>query len=127
MRRYQTDLEGARQRMTAGTGRRAPDAGTAVGTADGQGKEGSGDGVGSPGSRDRTATKAAGAPAATTVAAPMGRIRRTAAAYAVWYLRIVATLDLLGGLSASFSNTLHRHNQGEFFTPYLLTAGFSSA
>ena len=53
--------------------------------------------------------------------------RRLAAAYAIWYLRVVALLNLLAALSVSFSDSVHRHNEGDFFTPYLLTAGFTSA
>ena len=54
-------------------------------------------------------------------------VRRAAAAYAIWYLRIVALLNLLGAVSVAFNNSVHRHNEGDFFTPYLLTAGFTSA
>ncbi|HEV2637843.1 MAG TPA: phosphatidylglycerol lysyltransferase domain-containing protein [Actinocrinis sp.] len=53
--------------------------------------------------------------------------RRLSAAYAIWYLRVVAALNLLGAVFAAVSNSVHRHNEGDFFTPYLLTAGFTSA
>jgi lysyl-tRNA synthetase, class II len=53
--------------------------------------------------------------------------RRAAATFAIWYLRIVALLNLLGAISVSVSDSVHRHNEGDFFTPYLLTAGFTSA
>jgi len=56
-----------------------------------------------------------------------GRLRGPAAGYAVWYLRIVAWLNLFGAVFVSLGNTVHRHNSGDFFTPYLLTAGFPSA
>ena len=46
---------------------------------------------------------------------------------AVWYLRIVGFLNLLGAVWVSFGNDIRRHNVNEFFTPYLLTAGFTSA
>ncbi|MBC3843794.1 DUF2156 domain-containing protein [Streptacidiphilus sp. 4-A2] len=52
--------------------------------------------------------------------------RRRAAAVAVWYLRIAAVLNLLGAVSAPFRSQVTRHNTGDFFTPYLLTAGFTS-
>jgi lysyl-tRNA synthetase class 2 len=56
-----------------------------------------------------------------------GRLRGPAAGYAVWYLRIVAWLNLFGAVFVSLGNTVHRHNSGDYFTPYLLTAGFPSA
>ena len=52
--------------------------------------------------------------------------RPRAAAVAVWYLRIAALLNFLGAVSAPFRGQVTRHNTGDFFTPYLLTAGFSS-
>jgi lysyl-tRNA synthetase class 2 len=58
---------------------------------------------------------------------PNARLRSQAAACVVWYLRVVAVLNLVGALSVSFGNSVHRHNAGQFFTPYLLTAGFTSA
>jgi lysyl-tRNA synthetase class 2 len=56
-----------------------------------------------------------------------GRLRGPSAAYVVWYLRIAAAVNLLGALVVSFGNSIHRHNAGEYFTPYLVTAGFTSA
>ena len=56
-----------------------------------------------------------------------GAARRAAAAYAIWYLRIVALLNLVGALFVAVHDSVHRHNEGDFFTPYLLTAGFTSA
>ncbi|WP_051945106.1 phosphatidylglycerol lysyltransferase domain-containing protein [Streptacidiphilus rugosus] len=50
-----------------------------------------------------------------------------AALAAVWYLRIATVLNLLGAFSAPFRRQVTRHNTGELFTPYLLTAGFTSA
>ncbi len=46
---------------------------------------------------------------------------------AIWYLRLAAALNLLGAFSAPFRRQVTRHNTGELFTPYLLTAGFTSA
>ncbi|WP_328806474.1 phosphatidylglycerol lysyltransferase domain-containing protein [Streptacidiphilus fuscans] len=46
---------------------------------------------------------------------------------AVWYLRIVACLNLFAAVSLSFREQVRHHNHGDFYTPYLLTAGFSSA
>nr|WP_236075657.1 phosphatidylglycerol lysyltransferase domain-containing protein [Streptomyces coffeae] len=50
-----------------------------------------------------------------------------AAAFTVWYLRTVAFVNLLGAVWVSFGNDIKRHNVDEYFTPYLLTAGFFSA
>ena len=52
--------------------------------------------------------------------------QRAAARAIVWYLRLVGCLNLLGGVSASFRSQVQHHNSGDFYTPYLLTAGFTS-
>ena len=52
--------------------------------------------------------------------------QRAAARTLVWYLRLVGCLNLLGGVSASFRSQVQHHNSGDFYTPYLLTAGFTS-
>ncbi|MEV5260247.1 phosphatidylglycerol lysyltransferase domain-containing protein [Streptomyces anulatus] len=44
----------------------------------------------------------------------------------VWYLRAVAFVNFLAAVWVSFGNDIRRHNDDEFFTPYLLTAGFFS-
>ncbi|MCX4681178.1 phosphatidylglycerol lysyltransferase domain-containing protein [Streptomyces sp. NBC_01433] len=51
---------------------------------------------------------------------------RRSYAFAVWYLRVVAFLNFLSAVWVSFGNDIRRHSGGEYFTPYLLTAGFSS-
>lgn len=51
---------------------------------------------------------------------------RRAAACAVWYLRVVAFLNFLSAVWVSFGQDLRRHNIDDFYTPYLLTAGFAS-
>lgn len=56
-----------------------------------------------------------------------GGLRKPSGAYAVWYLRVAAAVNLLGAVVVSFGNSIHRHDSGEYFTPYLVTAGFSSA
>jgi lysyl-tRNA synthetase class 2 len=57
----------------------------------------------------------------------MGMVRTAVAAnFAVWYLRLVGFLNLLGAVWLSFGNGIRRHNANDFFTPYLLTAGFTS-
>ncbi|GAA0469650.1 phosphatidylglycerol lysyltransferase domain-containing protein [Streptomyces stramineus] len=45
----------------------------------------------------------------------------------MWYLRVVTFVNLLGAVWVSFGADIRRHNVEEFFTPYLLTAGFASA
>ncbi|GGX96312.1 membrane protein [Streptomyces hiroshimensis] len=59
--------------------------------------------------------------------APGGPRSRRAAAFAVWYLRFVTFVNLLSAVWVSFGADIRRHNDDEFFTPYLLTAGFASA
>ncbi|MCX4761407.1 phosphatidylglycerol lysyltransferase domain-containing protein [Streptomyces sp. NBC_01275] len=54
----------------------------------------------------------------------MGNAR--AAAFTVWYLRAVAFVNFLSAMSVSLGQDVRRHNQEDFFTPYLLTAGFAS-
>ena len=51
---------------------------------------------------------------------------RRAAGLAVWYLRAVAFVNFLSAVWVSLGQDVRRHNQADFFTPYLLTAGFAS-
>jgi len=60
-------------------------------------------------------------------ARPAGRLRQRAAASTVWYLRLVALLNLVAVLAAPFRDQVEAHNDGEYFTPYLMTAGLTSA
>ncbi|WP_246042789.1 phosphatidylglycerol lysyltransferase domain-containing protein [Streptomyces globosus] len=60
-----------------------------------------------------------------TVVTP--RCRRAAATACVWYLRVMALLNVLAVLSAPLRDRVREHNEGEHFTPYLLTAGLVSA
>ncbi|MFD5472063.1 phosphatidylglycerol lysyltransferase domain-containing protein [Streptomyces sp. NPDC127105] len=55
------------------------------------------------------------------------RPRERAAAATVWYLRLLAVLNIVAVLSLPFREEVHEHNGGEFFTPYLATAGLVSA
>ncbi|MFF5492861.1 phosphatidylglycerol lysyltransferase domain-containing protein [Streptomyces aquilus] len=48
------------------------------------------------------------------------------ARFAVWYLRLVAFVNLLSAVWVSLGQDVRRHNQEDLFTPYLLTAGFAS-
>ncbi|MEV0369387.1 phosphatidylglycerol lysyltransferase domain-containing protein [Streptomyces sp. NPDC050636] len=57
---------------------------------------------------------------------PRGPWSQRGAAFGVWYLRIVTFVNLLSAVWVSFGNDIRRHNIEEFFTPYLLTAGFAS-
>lgn len=60
-------------------------------------------------------------------AAPQGSVRsRRSAAFAVWYLRVVTFINFLSAVWVSFGNDLRRHNEDNYFTPYMLTAGFAS-
>ena len=49
----------------------------------------------------------------------------------VWYLRLIVVFDVLGVVSYSFGQQVHRHSHGagygNFFTPFLLTASLVSA
>ncbi|MEW1903235.1 MULTISPECIES: phosphatidylglycerol lysyltransferase domain-containing protein [unclassified Streptomyces] len=51
---------------------------------------------------------------------------RRGAAFAVWYLRVVTFINFLSAVWVSFGQDLRRHNEDDYFTPYLLTAGFAS-
>ncbi|RSS99803.1 MULTISPECIES: phosphatidylglycerol lysyltransferase domain-containing protein [Streptomyces] len=51
---------------------------------------------------------------------------RRGAAFAVWYLRIVTFVNFLSAVWLSLGQDLRRHNTADFYTPYLLTAGFAS-
>ncbi|MFG3493748.1 phosphatidylglycerol lysyltransferase domain-containing protein [Streptomyces sp. NPDC047928] len=53
-------------------------------------------------------------------------LSRRCAAFAVWYLRAVTFVNLLSAVWVSFGQDLRRHNTDEYFTPYMLTAGFAS-
>ncbi|MFB9389415.1 phosphatidylglycerol lysyltransferase domain-containing protein [Streptomyces coeruleoprunus] len=57
---------------------------------------------------------------------PGTQLSRRSAAFAVWYLRAVTCVNLLSAIWVSFAQDLRRHNTDEFFTPYMLTAGFAS-
>ncbi|MFF9341935.1 MULTISPECIES: phosphatidylglycerol lysyltransferase domain-containing protein [unclassified Streptomyces] len=58
---------------------------------------------------------------------PRGTERsRRGAAFAVWYLRVVTFINLLSAVWVSFGQDLRRHNEDNYFTPYMLTAGFAS-
>ncbi|MGW6916540.1 phosphatidylglycerol lysyltransferase domain-containing protein [Kitasatospora sp. NPDC054939] len=54
------------------------------------------------------------------------RLSPRAAAATVWYLRLLALLNLVTVLLVPFRDQVETHNEGEYFTPYLLTAGLSS-
>ena len=50
-----------------------------------------------------------------------------AASATVWYLRLLAVLNIVAVMSLPFREEVHEHNAGQFFTPYLATAGLVSA
>ncbi|MFB6907049.1 phosphatidylglycerol lysyltransferase domain-containing protein [Streptomyces bacillaris] len=51
---------------------------------------------------------------------------RRSAAFAIWYLRVVSFINFLSAVWVTLGQDLRRHNTENYFTPYLLTAGFSS-
>lgn len=60
-------------------------------------------------------------------AQPQSTVRsRRGAAFAIWYLRVVSFINFLSAVWVTFGQDLRRHNTENYFTPYLLTAGFSS-
>lgn len=58
---------------------------------------------------------------------PQSTVRsQRGAAFAIWYLRVVSFINFLSAAWVTFGQDLRRHNTENYFTPYLLTAGFSS-
>nr|WP_228718703.1 phosphatidylglycerol lysyltransferase domain-containing protein [Kitasatospora acidiphila] len=55
------------------------------------------------------------------------RLRPLAAAGTVWYLRLIALLNLVAVVAVPFRQTVRHHSEGQFFTPYLMTAGLAAA
>ncbi|PCG81825.1 hypothetical protein CIB93_33265 [Streptomyces sp. WZ.A104] len=51
---------------------------------------------------------------------------RRSAAFAIWYLRVVSFINFLSAVWVSLGQDLRRHNTENYFTPYLLSAGFSA-
>ncbi|WP_190088698.1 phosphatidylglycerol lysyltransferase domain-containing protein [Streptomyces melanogenes] len=51
---------------------------------------------------------------------------RRSSAFAVWYLRAVTFINFLSAVWVSLGQDLRRHNTDDYFTPYLLDAGFAS-
>ncbi|WP_329121402.1 phosphatidylglycerol lysyltransferase domain-containing protein [Streptomyces sp. NBC_01353] len=63
----------------------------------------------------------------STEGTPRGTVRsRRSAAFAVWYLRAVTFINFLSAVWVSLGQDLRRHNTDDYFTPYMLTAGFAS-
>ncbi|UKY49719.1 phosphatidylglycerol lysyltransferase domain-containing protein [Streptomyces inhibens] len=57
---------------------------------------------------------------------PRGRWSQRGATFGIWYLRTVTFINFLSAVWVSFADDIRRHNIEEYFTPYLLTAGFAS-
>ncbi|MBO0916095.1 phosphatidylglycerol lysyltransferase domain-containing protein [Streptomyces laculatispora] len=58
---------------------------------------------------------------------PQSTVRsQRSAAFAIWYLRVVSFINFLSAVWVTLGQDLRRHNTENYFTPYLLTAGFSS-
>ncbi|MCY0943908.1 phosphatidylglycerol lysyltransferase domain-containing protein [Streptomyces antarcticus] len=71
--------------------------------------------------------EAGGDPAGKGAGGGRGTARsRRGAAFAVWYLRVVTFVNFLSAVWLSLGQDLRRHNTEDFYTPYLLTAGFAS-
>ncbi|WP_438294250.1 phosphatidylglycerol lysyltransferase domain-containing protein [Streptomyces sp. HUAS TT7] len=51
---------------------------------------------------------------------------RRGMAFAVWYLRVVTFINFLSAVWVTLGQGLRRHNTDDYFTPYLLEAGFTS-
>ncbi|MEV7520800.1 phosphatidylglycerol lysyltransferase domain-containing protein [Streptomyces sp. NPDC091371] len=51
---------------------------------------------------------------------------RRGAAFAIWYLRTIAFVNFLSAVWVSLGQDLRNHNTDDFYTPYMLTAGFAS-
>ncbi|MCP2313208.1 lysyl-tRNA synthetase class 2 [Kitasatospora paracochleata] len=72
------------------------------------------------------------APSAASSARPgddnglMARWRPRAVAATVWYLRLMALVNLVAVFAVPFRNQLRSHREGEYFTPYLVTGGLTT-
>ncbi|MFJ5017736.1 phosphatidylglycerol lysyltransferase domain-containing protein [Streptomyces griseoluteus] len=55
-----------------------------------------------------------------------GRWGRRAAVFGLWYLRVVAAVDVLGAVWVSLGDDIRRHDTADLFTPYLITPGYAS-
>jgi lysyl-tRNA synthetase class 2 len=56
-----------------------------------------------------------------------GALSRRSARVPIWYLRVVALLNLATAVSLTVRNEISHHNTGQLFTPFMLFAGFGSA
>jgi len=52
---------------------------------------------------------------------------RRSALVPIWYLRLIGLLNLAGGVSLTARQEVSGHNTGQFFTPFMLFAGYGSA
>ncbi|RAJ43106.1 lysyl-tRNA synthetase class 2 [Kitasatospora sp. SolWspMP-SS2h] len=66
-------------------------------------------------------------PVGPPVERPPAPWRLRCAAAARWYLRIATLLNLLGAVIAPFRAQVERADRGEYFTPVLVTSGFTTA
>ncbi|MFI1585956.1 phosphatidylglycerol lysyltransferase domain-containing protein [Embleya sp. NPDC020630] len=55
------------------------------------------------------------------------RVRGISAGVLIWYLRIVAALDFVSAVSVPLRDRVRHHDTGEYYTPFLVTSGFTSA
>ncbi|MET7640489.1 phosphatidylglycerol lysyltransferase domain-containing protein [Streptomyces sp. NPDC005438] len=68
-----------------------------------------------------------GGPEDGTPASGHSRRRTWAAEATIWYLRLIALLNVVAVVSVPFRERVREHNVGGYFTPYLVTAGLISA
>ncbi|WP_345290391.1 phosphatidylglycerol lysyltransferase domain-containing protein [Kitasatospora albolonga] len=80
-----------------------------------------------PGPPSPAAEVTAREPVSRPLPRPLPRWRRRCATAVEWYLRVATLLNLVAGLIAPFRDRVQRANSGEYFTPVLLTAGFTAA
>ncbi|XCM80666.1 phosphatidylglycerol lysyltransferase domain-containing protein [Kitasatospora sp. HUAS MG31] len=74
----------------------------------------------------KTASSAASEARSDQSPGPRARWRRRAATATVWYLRLIALVNLVAVLAVPFREQVRTHNEGEYFTPYLVTAGLTT-
>ncbi|WP_079170316.1 phosphatidylglycerol lysyltransferase domain-containing protein [Mangrovactinospora gilvigrisea] len=53
--------------------------------------------------------------------------RRRCATALIWYLRLVGAFNLVGALSYPLRERVNAHNNGNYYTPFLVTSGYVSA
>ncbi|WSL80699.1 phosphatidylglycerol lysyltransferase domain-containing protein [Kitasatospora sp. NBC_01266] len=57
----------------------------------------------------------------------LARLRPYGATGTVWYLRLIALVNVVAVVITPFRNTVRHHSEGQYFTPYLMTSGLATA